>query len=54
MPGENLYEFILQNGDMLTQYFAGMSMISNNGVLFSILDTIDHFGALDIQLGYSG
>ena len=54
LPGENLYEFIVQNDDMLTHYFSGMSMISNNGVLLSILATIDHFGALDIKLGYSG
>ena len=54
MPGRDLYEFIQQNDNMLALYFSGMTMISNNGVLFSILDTIERFGELDIELGYSG
>ena len=39
---------------MLTLYFSGMTMISNNGVLMSILDTIEHFGELDIEFGNRG
>ena len=31
-----------------------MTMISNNGVLMSILDTIEHFGELDIEFGNRG
>ena len=54
MPGQDLYEFIQQNDNMLALYFSGMTMISNNGVLFSILDTIERFGELDAELGYTG
>ena len=39
---------------MLRSYLQGLNLISNQGLLMSILDTIERFGTVDREMGLEG
>lgn len=47
IPPEFLKQVLDIKEDLLKNYLQGLSLISNPGILLSILDTVKHFGNID-------